>query len=214
VQIVTPLAFFVDLLCYRFGLGPQPSNVPDHRMVELVTGADRLPTGRALDLGCGTGRNALFLASHGWDTTGVEMAGSALDIARREAAAAGLSVRFVQGDVTRLPALGIGDGYRLLIDGGCYHMIPPSRRDDYAEGVSRVAAAGARLVMVGFARLFGLGMEPAELIPRMRGWRLLNVAPVPGEQMAQYVSRPAAVRAAVRKGRFRPLRYELEREAR
>ena len=47
---------------YRLGIGPRPSDVPDHRLVELVEGPDRLPPGRAVDLGSGTGRNAIYLA--------------------------------------------------------------------------------------------------------------------------------------------------------
>src|SRR6186997_2543322 len=58
---------------YRLGLGPRPSDVPDHALVELVEGPARLAPGRALDLGCGTGRNALYLARAGWETVGVDM---------------------------------------------------------------------------------------------------------------------------------------------
>jgi ubiquinone/menaquinone biosynthesis C-methylase UbiE len=93
----------VGELTYRVGLGPQPSGVPDHRLVELVEGPDRLQPGRALDLGCGTGRNAIYLAKHGWDTVGVEMVGYAVDVAKERAEAEGAPARFVQGDVTRLP---------------------------------------------------------------------------------------------------------------
>ncbi len=62
-------------LAYRLHLGPQPSDVPDHRLVALVEGPDRLTPGRALDLGSGTGRNAIYLARHGWEAIGVEMVG-------------------------------------------------------------------------------------------------------------------------------------------
>src|SRR6185312_13451966 len=72
---------------YRLGLGPRPSDVPDHALVELVEGPARLAPGRALDLGCGTGRNALYLARAGWETVGVDMVGYAVEVARRKAAA-------------------------------------------------------------------------------------------------------------------------------
>jgi SAM-dependent methyltransferase len=197
---------------YRLGLGPRPSDVPDHRLVELVEGPDRLPPGRALDLGCGTGRNALYLASHGWDTVGVEMISHAVAVAARTATAKALPARFLQGDVTRLAELAIGDGFTLLMDGGCYHMIPANRRDAYAKSVTAVAAPGARLIMVGFSHLLGTGMQRDELVSRLRGWRLVHVDPVPGEQMREYVSGPAALRAALKRGAFHPLRYEFERE--
>jgi hypothetical protein len=117
----------------------------------------------------------------------------------------------VQGDVTRLAELNIGAGFTLLMDGGCYHMIPANRRDAYAESVTEVAAPGARLIMVGFSHLLGTGMQRDELLSRLHGWRLVNVDPVPGEQMYEYVSGPAALRVALKRGAFQPLRYEFER---
>ena len=197
-------------VAYRLGLGPRPSDVPDHRLVELVEGPNRLASGRALDLGCGTGRNAIYLGRHGWETTGVEMSGYALEVAGRTAAAQAVTVRFVQGDVTRLSDLDIGTGFTLFMDGGCYHMIPAGRRDAYAQSVTGVAAPGARLIMVGFSRMLGAGMRREELMQRLPGWRLVQVDRVPGEQMCQYVSGPAPLRAALKRGAFHPLRYELE----
>lgn len=120
-------------LTYRFGLGPQPSDVPDHRLMELVEGPGQLAPGRALDLGCGTGRNAIYLGRHGWETTGVEFVGYAVEVARHKAETRAVPVRFVTGDVTRLPELGLGEDFRLLVDGGCYHMIPDGRRDAYGD---------------------------------------------------------------------------------
>jgi SAM-dependent methyltransferase len=196
-------------VAYRLRLGPQPSDVPDHRLVELVEGPDRLPPGRALDLGSGTGRNAVYLAGHGWDSVGVEMSGYAVDVAKRKAATQGVPARFVQGDVTRLPELDIGV-FHLFMDGGCYHTIPPGRRNAYAESVTAVAAPGARLILVGFRSPLGAGSDGEKLLERLPGWRLLQVDQIPGEQMAQYVSGPAPLRAALKRGAFHPLRLELE----
>jgi SAM-dependent methyltransferase len=196
-------------LAYRFGLGPRPSDTPDHRLVEVVEGPQRLEPGRALDLGCGTGRNTIYLARHGWDATGVEMSGQAVKTAERKATAAGLSARFRQGDVTKLAELGLGDGYRLLMDGGCYHMVPHSRRDAYAASVSQVAEPGALLIIVGFADYLSLGLNKEELVARFAGWELLTAGKVPGEQMREYVSGPAPLRALLRRGAFHPMRYEL-----
>jgi hypothetical protein len=52
-------------IAYKFGLGSEPSDIPDHRLARLVEGPDRLSPGRALDLGGGTGGNAIYLARHG-----------------------------------------------------------------------------------------------------------------------------------------------------
>ena len=199
---------------YRLGLGPRPSDVPDHRMVELVEGPAALPPGRALDLGSGTGRNALYLAGHGWDAVGVEMSGYAVEVAKRKAATHGVPARFVRGDVTKLRELDIGADFNLFMDGGCYHTIPPGRRDAYAGSVTAVAAPGARLIMVGFAIPLGAGEHADHLLRRLVGWRLLRQEQVPGEQMSQYVSGPGPLKAALKRGAFHPMRYELEKEKR
>lgn len=200
----------VGNVAYRFGLGPQPSDVPDRRLVEVVEGPDALPPGRAVDLGSGTGRNAIYLAGHGWEAVGVEMAGYAVKVAVRKAEEQGVPARFVQGDVTRLPDLDIGAPFNLFMDGGCYHTIPRGRRDAYAESVTAVAAPGARLIMVGFSGPLGAGADGEKLLERLPGWRLVHQDRVPGEQMYQYVSGPRPLRAALKRGAFHPLRFELE----
>lgn len=63
-----------------------------------------LPAGRALDLGCGEGRNAVWLAEHGWRVTGVDFSRVALDKARRLAESRGVEVDWVGADVLAYPA--------------------------------------------------------------------------------------------------------------
>src|SRR5438105_6425695 len=106
---------------YLLGLNFWDRRAPVSDLVELVEGPSQVPPGRALDIGCGTGTESIYLAEHGWDVTGVDMVPKALAMARRKAAAAGVSPRFVEGDVTRLRDLEIGDGYDLLLDFGCFH---------------------------------------------------------------------------------------------
>jgi SAM-dependent methyltransferase len=199
---------------YRLGVGPRPSDVPDHRLVEVVEGPDALPQGRAVDLGSGTGRNAIYLARHGWDAVGVEMSGYAVEVSRRKALEQDAPARFVQGDVTRLADLDIGTAFSLFMDGGCYHTLPPGRRAAYGESVTAVAAPGARLIMVGFRWSLSAGTHGDELLKRLPGWRLLLEAAVPAEQMHQYVSGPAPLKALLKRGAFHPMRYELERAPR
>ncbi|HEY5120563.1 MAG TPA: class I SAM-dependent methyltransferase, partial [Acidimicrobiales bacterium] len=65
------------------------SQVPDENLVELVT---PLRAGRALDLGCGTGRNTLWLARRGWSVTGVDASRVGLDMATEQATREGLNL--------------------------------------------------------------------------------------------------------------------------
>lgn len=70
---------------------------PNRFLVAEVAG---LPAGRALDLACGEGRNAVWLAERGWLVTGVDFSGVALDKGARPAAERGVDVDFFQADVT------------------------------------------------------------------------------------------------------------------
>ena len=65
----------------------------------LVSEISDLPPGSALDLACGAGRNAVWLAGRGWRVTGVDFSGVALGIARDLAASHGVEVDWVESDV-------------------------------------------------------------------------------------------------------------------
>jgi SAM-dependent methyltransferase len=136
---------------YRLGLAMVWERaLPPAELTALVQGPGALPAGRALDLGCGIGTDTIYLATHGWDVTAVDLTPKALGIARRKAAAAGVDPRFLEGDVTRLADLGVADSYTLLVDFGCFHTLPADRRDAYVTGVTRAAAPGATLLLLGF----------------------------------------------------------------
>jgi SAM-dependent methyltransferase len=158
---------------YFLGLKVWDRRRPMSDLVELVEGPSPPPPGRALDIGCGTGTDSIYLAQHGWDVTGVDMVPRALAIAHRRAEEAGVSLRFVEGDVA------------LLVDFGCFHTIPPDRRDAYVESVSKVAAPGSTFLLFGFARPPRLapmeaGFTAEEVRERFNGhrWNLVSAEPV------------------------------------
>src|SRR6202012_2248666 len=105
-------------LVYRLGFTPWDGHPIAKNLQDLV---GELPTGKALDLGCGTGDSSIYLAQHGWKVTGVDFVPKALDKARAKAGAAGLSINFVHADVTHLSAAGIGADFSLIVDNGCLH---------------------------------------------------------------------------------------------
>jgi SAM-dependent methyltransferase len=163
-------------VAYLVGFKPWDSGVTPPELVAVVEGEKALPPGRALDLGCGTGTNTIYLAHHGWDVTALDFTPRALAAARRKVAVVGVRPRILEGDVTRLETLGIGDGYTLLFDLGCYHSIPDAGRDGYARGVTAAAAPGATLLMFGFAphqmRFGPAGFTRAELEDRFPEWTI------------------------------------------
>ncbi len=73
--------------------------------------------GRALDLGCGTGTNVLWLAQHGWTAVGVDRSAIAIESARRKADWTS-GAMFVEGDVTRLAELQVDGPFDLILDIG------------------------------------------------------------------------------------------------
>ena len=137
---------------YRFGLTPWDSGVSPPELKELVEGPNRKTPGKALDLGCGTGTNAIYMTQHGWDVTGIDFVPRAIEAAQAKAQAAKVSPRLMVGDVTKLDQLNVGEGYSLLFDLGCFHAIPQDRRDAYVAGATRAATPGADFLLWGFYR--------------------------------------------------------------
>ncbi|MGZ8629176.1 MAG: class I SAM-dependent methyltransferase [Actinomycetota bacterium] len=113
---------------------------------QVISAADEMAPGRALDLGCGTGTNVLSLALRGWSATGVDRSSQAVESARRKADWVS-GATFVEGDVTRLSELGVDGPFDLVLDVGCFEGIPAERRDAYVQEVSRVARPGGRFLL-------------------------------------------------------------------
>ena len=137
---------------YRLGSTPWDSGVPPPELIEVIEGQRRLPPGRALDIGCGTGTTSVYMARNGWDVTGVDFVPRPIRAARAKAAAAGLPVAFLVGDVTRLHELPIKPGFDLLFDQGCFHSLPDAARAAYAREVSGMARPGATYLLYAFGR--------------------------------------------------------------
>ena len=112
-----------------------------------ASGTAARPT--ALDLGCGEGADALWLASRGWSVVGVDWAGVALDRARAAAAESGLDAHFEEGDVTDQEFLsGLSDtGTFDLITVGFLHPEPQDRARMFAHLADLVAPGGHLFVL-------------------------------------------------------------------
>lgn len=96
--------------------------------------------GRAVELGCGNGRNAIFLARRGFSVEGVDYSQIAIDWARERASEAGVNVLLRRQSVFDLE-LKTGS-YDLVYDSGCFHHIPPHRRRSYVELVTNALKPG------------------------------------------------------------------------
>ncbi|MET9681823.1 class I SAM-dependent methyltransferase [Streptomyces coeruleorubidus] len=166
---------------YRDGKPPWDSGVTPPELVALVEGPGALTPGRVLELGCGTGTNAVYLARHGWRVAAVDLVDRAVRQAREKADAAGADVTVLCGDATRLDEVGVHGPYDLFFDLSCYCGIPPHRRDAYAASLTKRATPGARLLMFGYGPgAFDdswSGVTADELRARFAGWQLVDVTP-------------------------------------
>lgn len=112
---------------------PWDTQVTPPEVMEFIV---RTPPGTALDLGCGTGTNAITLARHGWRVTGVDFIPGAISAARDKAARSGFTIDFLVASVTDLSAL--HGPFDYVLDIGCLHSLKAEERTRYAATVSRL----------------------------------------------------------------------------
>jgi cyclopropane fatty-acyl-phospholipid synthase-like methyltransferase len=163
-------------LLYRIGFLPWDSGEVPVELRALAENSGVLPPGRALDLGCGTGTQAVYLATRGWQVTAIDNVERALRRARDRAAAQDVTVSWVNADVSLLADLGLAPGFTLVFDRGCYHGLDQRQRDAYAAAVTELAAPGATLLMWAMAPnhrpLEPAGADAAEIRARFGGWEV------------------------------------------
>lgn len=138
--------------------------------------------GAVLDAGCGTGENALHVASLGLPVLGVDVAQTAVSIAREKAASRGLNADFVVGDALHLDRL--GRTFETVLDCGLFHTFDSAERRDYVASLASVTTPGANLYVLCFSDVGPgtVGPHPVsqeELTAPFRrsGWSITSVSP-------------------------------------
>ncbi|MDT8307816.1 MAG: methyltransferase domain-containing protein [Anaerolineae bacterium] len=150
------------------GRAPWEMDKPREELVAMVESGEIQPC-RAIDLGCGTGDNVIFLAQHGFDAVGVDLSARAIAQAQERAAAAGVSPSFVTGDVTDLN--GVAGSFDLVIDYGCLGcVLSAPAREQYVETLLRLARPGSDYLLLNFAHkadnrfnLIPVALRPGEV---------------------------------------------------
>jgi len=137
---------FFDLW-YRFG---KPPWIIDQAQPDLIAAAEkgevRGPT--VLDIGCGDGGNAIYLASHGFDVTGVDVSSKAIRIAKQKASEAEVDVTFMTLDALEIETL--DKRYDTIIDIGLFHNLKGDS-ERYVRALSDVCVSNGQLLMMCFS---------------------------------------------------------------
>jgi methyl halide transferase len=104
---------------------------------------------RVVDLGCGSGTDAIFLASHGFDVTAIDISPTALSEAKEKARKAVVSVRWVLADVMAPPPL---EPFDFIYDRGCYHNVRDQNLAAYVEAVRHLSHPGTKFLLLSARR--------------------------------------------------------------
>ncbi len=129
--------------------GPAPWDVGGPQPAILRLAGEGAFAGAVLDAGCGTGENALHVASLGLPVLGVDVAETAVSIARENAARRGLDAEFAVGDALHLGCL--GRVFETVLDCGLFHTFDGDERRDYVASLASVTRRGATLYVLCFS---------------------------------------------------------------
>jgi cyclopropane fatty-acyl-phospholipid synthase-like methyltransferase len=134
---------------YATGDVPWDAPLPPPEVQETVA---KIPPGRALDLGCGYGRAAIYLAQRGWIVEAIDFVALAVEEAQRRARAAGVTVTFHHRSISDLAFL--DPSYDLALDVGCGHNLGADAWQQYHASLRRLLYPGGLFLL--FSRLAGL----------------------------------------------------------
>jgi ubiquinone/menaquinone biosynthesis C-methylase UbiE len=120
---------------------------PSQELVAFLATVGLPPGSVALDVGCGSGREALFMAECGLTVTGIDFSPAAIEIAQKRTQTTGVKVDWRVASALNLP---MGSGaVDFVNDRGCFHVIPRSERARFADSVARVLKPGGRMLLRG-----------------------------------------------------------------
>jgi SAM-dependent methyltransferase len=139
------------------------TEAPDENLAQWLE-AGLITPGRVLELGCGHGRNAAYLAGLGCDVDAVDFSAEAIDRARERPRPAAGSVTYQCCSI--FDAQFAEGSYDLVYDAGCFHHLAPHRRRDYVGLVTRALRPGGQFGLVCFRPEGGSGYTDQQVYER------------------------------------------------
>ncbi len=137
---------------YPLEVLPWELGKPRKVLVELVE-KGVIPKGKALDICCGAGTNALYLAKKGFQVTGIDISSKAVSYAKAKASKANMNIRFQVENFLSLPFE--GEEFDFVFDMGCFHHVKVEDRNLFIRGIHRVLKKGGSYLMVCFSHKNG-----------------------------------------------------------
>ncbi|MGB7296176.1 MAG: class I SAM-dependent methyltransferase [Candidatus Aminicenantales bacterium] len=126
---------------------PWHSGQPDRHLVRLVN-QGQIPKGRVLDMCSGDGTNSLYLASRGYEVSGVDISGTAVRIARERCQKRKLSCAYEVGDVLNLS---LKQSFDFVFDRGCFHHISKDEKPSYVAALKKLLRPGGKFFLLCFS---------------------------------------------------------------
>ncbi len=142
---------------------PWHSERPARALVQLLR-KKGVRAGKALDVCCGAGTNAAYLAKKGFQVTGIDISRKAVEYAAENCERRKLKCRFIVGNVLKLPFA--RNTFDLVFDRGCYHHMPQSGKPRFAGLIAKVLKKGGIYLLLCFSyrdEYFGRGVSKEEI---------------------------------------------------
>jgi 2-polyprenyl-3-methyl-5-hydroxy-6-metoxy-1,4-benzoquinol methylase len=180
---------------YRSADTPWDTGRPSSELVRVLAEQGIQPC-RAIDLGCGTGTNAIWLAQQGFDVTGVDLIPLAIQRAEEQARQRGVRLRLLAIDLLDPPDL--GEPFDFFFDRGCYHVVRRVDVGRYLRTLERITHPGSLgLVLTGNAREAQSPGPPVVAEAELRGelsglFDFVQLREFRFDETAQHLTRPLA----------------------
>lgn len=130
---------------YASGHMPWDSGLPSSELQRVLREYNVQP-GRAIELGCGTGTNAIWLAQQAFDVTAVDIAENALKLARPKAEATGVNVNWINANVQNFGA-GL-QPFDFIFDRGCYHCCRRTDLQGFLQTLRNITRPGTKMLVL------------------------------------------------------------------